>query len=250
MTEEHRINIMEDTPAVISTDDKSSPQTTLQYASITERFVALLIDYGIIFFPLQFVAWLICKMVGQYLEVWQLIAMIVGMNLVFVLYVGYYVSAILFLGGFVFAFVDDRKRALHDFFGGSVVVQLRERNWWEVWAVRGLGVLLLVLFVLGIYRSLGGRDWQEQYKVRQARDFLEKVALLEEGHYLRYGYYTNDLLRLTLLSGDPVQFQRDLKKVISTGRGSIKIGVNEKHYKISATAKDKNKTPVYFTNKI
>lgn len=289
MTEEHRINIMEDTPAVISTDDKSSPQTTLQYASITERFVALLIDYGIIFFPLQFVAWLICKMVGQYLEVWQLIAMIVGMNLVFVLYetifssggrvtlgknlvgiavvnkektgpismpraflraLGYYVSAILFLGGFVFAFVDDRKRALHDFFGGSVVVQLRERNWWEVWAVRGLGVLLLVLFVLGIYRSLGGRDWQEQYKVRQARDFLEKVALLEEGHYLRYGYYTNDLLRLTLLSGDPVQFQRDLKKVISTGRGSIKIGVNEKHYKISATAKDKNKTPVYFTNKI
>jgi hypothetical protein len=163
---------------------------------------------------------------------------------------GYYVSAILFLGGFVFAFVDDRKRALHDFCGGSVVVQLRERNWWEVWAVRGLGVLLLVLFVLGIYRSLGGRDWQEQYKVRQARDFLEKVALLEEGHYLRYGYYTNDLLRLTLLSGDPVQFQRDLKKVISTGRGSIKIGVNEKHYKISATAKDKNKTPVYFTNKI
>ena len=86
MTEEHRINIMEDTPAVISTDDKSSPQTTLQYASITERFVALLIDYGIIFFPLQFVAWLICKTVGQYLEVWQLIAMIVGMNLVFVLY--------------------------------------------------------------------------------------------------------------------------------------------------------------------
>ena len=289
MTEEHRINIMEDTPAVISTDDKSSPQTTLQYASITERFVALLIDYGIIFFPLQFVAWLICKTAGEYLEVWQLIAMIIGMNLIFVLYetifssggrvtlgknlvgiavvnkektgpismpraflraLGYYVSAILFLGGFVFAFVDDRKRALHDFFGGSVVVQLRERSWWEVWAVRGLGVLLLVLFVLGIYRSLGGRDWQEQYKVRQARDFLEKVALLEEGHYLRYGYYTNDLLRLTLLSGDPVQFQRDLKKVISTGRGSIKIGVNEKHYKISATAKDKNKTPVYFTNKI
>lgn len=289
MTEEHRINIMEDAPVAPSTVNEAAPDTTIQYASIPERFVALMIDYGIIFFPLQFIARLICKSVGEYLELWQLIAMIVGINLVFVLYetifssggrvtlgknlvgiavvnkektgpismsraflraIGYYISTILFFGGFVFAFVDDRKRALHDFFGGSVVVQLRERDWWEVWAIRGIGTILLILFVLGIYRSLGGRDWQEQYKVTQARNFLEKVALLEEGHRIRYGYYTNDLLRLTLLSGDPVQFQRDLQQVLSTGRGSIKIGVNDKHYKISAVAKDKNKTPVYFTNKI
>lgn len=291
MTQEHRINIMDDAPAVAapSTQEEPTPDTTLQYASIPERFVALMIDYGIVFFPLQFIGWLICKVAGQYLEIWQLVAMVIGTNVIFVLYetifssggrvtlgknlvgiavvnkdktgpisvpraflraVGYYVSTFLFFGGFVFAFVDDRKRALHDFFGGSVVVQLRERAWWEVWAVRGIGTLLLVLFMLGIYRSFGGQDWQEQYKVRQARDFLEKVALLEEGHRLRYGYYTNDLLRLTLLSGDPVQFQRDLKEVLSTGRGSIKIGVSDKHYKISAIAKDKNKTPVYFTNKI
>ena len=290
MSEEHRINIMEDTPVASSTADKdSSADVSIEYASISERFVALMIDYGVVFFPLQLIAWIICKTMGQYLESKQLIAMIIVMNVVFVLYetifssggrvtlgknlvgiavvnkdktgpislpraflraVGYYVSTLLFFGGFVFACVDDRKRALHDFWGGSVVIQRRERAWWEVWAVRGVGILLLVLLGFGLYRSVGGRDWQEQYKVRQARDFLEKVALLEEGHYLRYGYYTNDLLRLTLLSGDPVQFQRDLKKVISTGRGSIRIGVSEKHYKISALAKDKNKTPVYFTNKI
>ena len=289
MTEENRINIMEDTPVVASAQENFPADTTIQYASISERFVALLIDYGVIFFPLQFLARLICNMMNRYLEMWQIVAMIVGMNVVFVLYetifssggrvtlgknlvgiavvnkdktgpisvpraflraLGYYVSTLLFFGGFAFALVDDRKRALHDFFGGSVVVQLRERAWWEVWAVRGVGMLLLFVFALGLYRSVGGREWKEQYKVRQARDFLEKIALLEEGHRLRYGYYTNDLLRLTLLSGDPVQFQRDLNKVISTGHGSIKIGVNERHYKISALARDKNKTPVYFTNKI
>lgn len=289
MTEEHRINIMEDTPAPVTREESSAPEETLPYASILERLVALLIDYGVVFFPLQLIIWTICKTVGYALEIWQLVAMIVGMNLVFVLYetifssggrvtlgknlvgiavvnkdraapisipraflraLGYYVSTVLFFGGFVFALVDDRKRALHDFFGGSVVVQVRERAWWEVWAVRGVGALLLVVFIGWMYHSMGGRDWQEQAKVRGARNFLEKIALLEEGHRIRYGYYTNDLLRLTLLSGDPVQFQRDLKKVLSTGRGSIRIGVNENHYKISAVAKDKNKTPVYFTNKI
>lgn len=288
MTEEHRINIMGENPVPEQTS--SAPKgETLAYAAITERFVALLIDYGIIFLPLQLIVRIIFKWFGQHFEMAHLVAVIVAMNLVFVLYeamfssggrvtlgknlvgiavvnkdktgpisfpraflraLGYYVSAGLFFCGFIFAFVDDRKRALHDFLGGSVVVQLRERSWWETWLVRGVGALLLILFVFGIYRSMGGRDWQEQYKVRQARSFLEKVALLEESHRIRYGYYTNDLLRLTLLSGDPVQFQRDLKEVLSTGKGSIKIGVSDRYYKISANAKDRKKTPVYFTNKI
>ncbi len=287
MTEEHRINIMEETPAVTSA---GIPQETdLKYASIPERFVALAIDYGIIFLPLQFIAWLVCKTMGRYLELWMLVAMAVGMNIVFVLYetifssggrvtlgknlvgiavvkkdksgplsvpqaflraVGYYVSAALFFGGFVLALVDDRKRALHDIFGGSVVVELRKRATWEVWAVRALGTLLLILFVGGLYQSFGGRNWQNKYKVRQATDFLQNIALLEEGHKLRYGYYTNDILRLALLSGDPVQFQRDMNKVLSTGRGSIRIGVKDNVYKISALAKDAQKTPVYYTNKL
>jgi len=287
MTQEHRINIMDDTPAVATVG--AAPDTSLKYASITERFVALAIDYGIIFFPLQFVAWLICKTAGQYLELWMLISIAVGMNLVFVLYetvfssggrvtlgknlvgiavvkkdksgplsipqaflraVGYYISAALFFGGFILALVDDRKRALHDILGGSVVVELRARDTWEVWAVRALGTLLLILFIGGLYQSFGGRDWQNKYKVRQAENFLQNIALLEEGHKLRYGYYTNDILRLALLSGDPVQLQRDMNQVLSTGPKSIRIGVKDNVYKISALAKDTKKTPVYYTNKL
>ena len=148
---------------------------------------------------------------------WQIVAMIVAMNAVFVLYetifssngrvtlgknlvgigivnkdktgpislpraflraVGYYISAALFFCGFILAFVDDRKRALHDFLGGSVVVQLRERAGWETWALRGLGALLLVLFASSLYQSFGGRNWQDKYKVRQAQDFLQNIAIL------------------------------------------------------------------------
>ena len=146
--------------------------------------------------------------------------------------------------------VDDRNRALHDIFGGSVVVELRERAAWEVWAVRALGTLLLIVFASSLYQSFGGRDWQNKYKVRQAKDFLQNMALLEEGQKLHYGYYTNDILRLALLSGDPVQFQRDMNKVLSTGKGSIRIGVKDNVYKISALAKDAQKTPVYYTNRL
>ncbi len=301
MTEEHRINIMDDIPAPV-VPGAAALQTALPYASILERFVALAIDYGIIFFPLQFIVWIVCKLVGQYLEPWQLVAMVLGMNFIFVLYetifssngrvtlgknlvgiavvnkdrtapislpraflraVGYYMSAILFFGGFVLALVDDRKRALHDFLGGSVVVQLRERAWWEVWAVRGVGLLLLVGFVGGLYQSFGGRNWQDKYKVNQARQFLEKVALLEEGHKLRYGSYTTNLERLALLSGDTVQFQRDMQKLLCApnprGRkyrplcnADFKIGISPDgaNYTISVRAMDKKRTPVYFTNKI
>ena len=194
MNEEHRINIMQDFSAEPS---KKITSNTLKYASITERFMALVIDYGLVFLPLQAVAWLVCKIAGRYLELWQLIAMAVGMNVIFVLYeaifssggrispgknlvgiavvkkdlsgpisfprallraLGYYVSALLFFGGFVLAFVDDKSRALHDFFGDSVVVQLRERDAWEVWAVRAVGTLLLLMFAFSLYQSFGGRD--------------------------------------------------------------------------------------------
>ncbi len=300
MTEEHRINIMEDVPTV--TTANTPVQTDLPYAAITERFVALAIDYGVIFLPLQLIVWLVCKTVGTYLEPWMLISMAVGMNLIFVLYetvfssggrvslgknlvgiavvkkdksgplsipqafvraVGYYISAILFFGGFVLAMVDDRKRALHDILGGSVVVQLRQRDAWEVWAVRALGALLIMAFVGGLYHSFGGREWQDKYKVRQANNFLQKIALLEEGHKLRYGRYTTNLERLALLSGDAVQFQRDMQKLLCApnprykkGRplcnADFKIGISQDGnlYTISVRAMDKKRTRVFFTNKI
>jgi len=277
---QQRINIMQDAPAV--TEPTAEPK--IVYASVTERFVALLIDYGIVFLPCQFITWLWFKVARPDLDLGQYLAIIGVINALFVLYetifscgdrvtlgkalvgiavvkqdlsgpvsfgrallraLGYYVSGALFGCGFLWAFFDDRHRALHDFLGDSVVVQVRAKSTGENLILRGLGALLLVAFVWTIYsQCFGGGALVDQWYIRHARLQLRKIAVLEEGHKKLYGYYTNDLLRLALLSGDPVQFQRDTKSILEP-RG-FKIGVDENSYKISAVAKDKKHTRVVY----
>jgi uncharacterized RDD family membrane protein YckC len=277
---QQRINIMQDTPVVTDTQE----QPKIIYATVAERFVALLIDYGIVFLPCQFITWLWIKLTNPELELWQGVAIVAIINGLFVLYetifscgdrmtlgkalvgiavvkqdlsgsvsfvraflraVGYYISFGLFGCGFLWAFFDDRHRALHDFLGGSVVVQIREKSGAETLVLRGLGVILLLLFAGTIYfHSFGGGALVDRWYIRHARMQLSQIARLEEAHKDLYGYYTNDLLRLALLSGDPVQFQRDTRKILEPK--GFKIGVSENSYKISAVAKDKKHTRVVF----
>ena len=284
---ENRINIMEPETAEVSAPAPAEEKNQVIYASVTERFIALLIDYGIVFIPAQLIAGLILKIMGPLAELWQVVSLFVGINLLFILYetifsssdrvtlgksligiavmkkdlsgpislpraflraVGYYISAALFMCGFLWAFFDDRHRALHDFLGGSVVVQIRQRTWFERIMVRFLGSVLLLAFVWVAYTQFfGGGSLMQQAYVKRAQDQLGQIALLEEAHYNLYGTYTNDLLRLSLLSGDPVQFQRDTQRVLEPK--GFKIGVNGNSYKISARAKDKKNTPVYWTSK-
>ncbi len=280
---ENRINIMQEEVPAVATQTPQTPKVT--YASVSERFVALLIDYGVIFLSCQFLVWLWVKLANPELMLWQAIGLIGCINTLFVLYeavlscgdrmtlgkalvgiavvkkdlsgsvsfgrallraIGYYISGGLLMCGFLLAFFDDKHRALHDFLGGSVVVQIRQKSGGESALLRVLGSVLLIAFAWTAYTQFfGGGALVDQYLVRQARKYLYKVALLEEGHKARYGYYTNDLLRLSLLSGDPVQFQRDTQKILAPK--GFKIGVTEDSYKISAVAKDKKHTPVFFS---
>lgn len=285
---EKRINIMDpEIPQVVSANQETQKEPEVKYATITERFVALLIDYGVVFFPAQFIGGLVLKMMGPQPELWQILSIFVGINVAFILYetilscgdrvtlgkslvgvavvkkdlsgpisfpraflraIGYYVSAILFLGGFFFAFFEEHKRSLHDFLAGSVVVQIRQKTFLETTVVRLLGGLLMATFGWVVYSQyFSGGALLQGYYIRKAEEHLQKIAFLEEGHYSRYGYYTNDLLRLSLLTGDPVQFQRDTRKVLAP-RG-FKIGVQKDGYKISGIAKDNKHTPVYFQSK-
>lgn len=287
--EEHRINIMDPEVPVQTVSSKDTDTPKIVYASVSERFVALLIDYGLIFIPGQWIGRLIFNGLGEELELWHFFAVLGSINLLFILYeaifssgdrvtlgkslvgiavvrqdlegpisffraflraLGYYISGGLLFCGFLFSFFDDRHRALHDFIAGSVVVQIRQKAVWERWIVRSLGGILLMTFAWTAYNQYfgGGKLLQMSY-VRQAREHLQKIAILEEAHYVRYGYYTNDLLRLSLLSGDPVQFQRDTRKVLELGPKRFKIGVKGNNYKISAVAKDKAHTTVVYESK-
>lgn len=284
---ENRINIMEPQTPAPAPAPAAEEKPRVEYASVTERFMALLIDYGVTFIPAQLLAWICLKIIGPEVELWQIIGLFVGINLLFVLYetifssgdrvtlgkalvgiavvkkdlsgpislpraflraIGYYVSAALLMCGFLLSFFDDRHRALHDFFGGSVVVQIREKSWFEKTMLRLLGTVLLMAFAWTAYSQFfGGGAFMQQFYVRRAQEHLQKIAMLQEAHRVRYGVYTNDLLRLSLLSGDPVQFQRDTQKVLY--HKGFKIGVQGDSYKISALAKDAKHTPVYWSSK-
>lgn len=283
---EHRINIMDDNePAVAAGPQPQEKEPQVVYAAVSERFVAFLIDYGVVFIPCQLVGRLVFKMLGNEAELWHYFAWMLLVNGLFILYetifscgdrvslgkslmglavmqkdldgplsfvqalkraAGYYLSGFLLMCGFLLAFFDDRHRALHDILGESVVVQVREKTFGERALVRALGSLLLITFAWTAYAQFFGKGaLVDQYYIRHARKHLRKVAALEEVHKARYGYYTNDLLRLSLLSGDPVQFQRDTQKILAPK--GFRIGVTKDSYKISAIAKDKKKTRVAYS---
>ena len=261
--------------------------TVVPYASVPERFVALLIDYALVFIVLEFILSGVLSLIGKRYDGGYILGAFIAINAIFILYetvfscgdrttlgkalvgigvmrkdlqgplpwyraflraIGYYISAALFLCGFLFAFIDNKKRTLHDFLSGSVVVEVRPRSATEKFLVRALGgIIFAAFFSVFYFHSFGGKLWMQKYKVRQAEKMLQNVAILEEGHFRKYGYYTNDLLRLALLSGDPVQFQRDMQYYLQPK--GFYIGVTKYSYKITGYATDKNKTQVVWPKK-
>ncbi len=282
--EEHRINIMDDTAPLVRSTQPEQPeeQQGPVVASIPERFVALLIDSGLIFILYQLFIAVIVRFVFFDLE--QLYWLLAGINIPFILYMtlftsggrhtlgkklvgievldkdtgeplgivrafvrtlSYYVSAVLLMGGFLLAFIDDKHRSLQDMTAGSIVVKYRPKSWLESMVLTLTGVILMSTFVGYFYNSFfGAGSFAQQRLINKAQEHLEKIGYLEEVHRMQYGYYTNDLLRLSILSGDPVQFQRDTQAVLE--KKGFRIGVSEKGYKIKAHAKDVRKTPVYY----
>ncbi len=279
MSEEYRINIMEDAPQV------QQPQQEAQgpvLAGVMERFVALLIDAGVVLFVYQIFLAILFKLCQLDLEqiYWALAGIVpafvvyetlftcggrstLGKKLVgivvidqhtaeplsllhsFIRAVGYVISALLLMCGFLLAFIDDKHRALQDYLAGSVVLQSREKSFAENAILTVTGTIWLALFSFVFYSQIfGDGSFAQKRLILKAKNHLEKIGYLEEVHRINYGYYTNDLLRLSILSGDPVQFQRDTHKVLDNK--GFRIGVTDKKYKITARAKDVKKTLVTY----
>lgn len=280
MTEEHRINIMSDEAVVMSQGEQTDTPVP---AGVLERFVALLIDWGIVSLTYQF-CFLNWVLRAYDFDLTQIYLLLAGQLVPFILYeavlscggrstvgkklvgirvvdqntaepisfgralvrsVGYLISGGLLMCGFLFAFIEERHRALHDYLAGSVVIEARPKTWAEKTALSVVGFVLLFGFVTVEYKQVfGAGSFAQQRLINRAKDHVVKIGYLEELHRTQFGYYTNDLLRLAILSGDPVQFQRDTHKVLDNR--DFRIGISEKGYKIKARAKDVKKTPVYF----
>ena len=281
MPEEYRINIMQDNPSADAAQQQSVEQKPA-VASIGERLVALIIDVGVVSVVYYIFLQIAVRILPPSMETLYLLLVI--WNIFFVLYetwwscngrntlgktligirvadkntgeplgiarsfvraIGYYVSAILLMCGFLLAFIDDKHRSLHDYLSGSVVLQARYKDWLEKTALGLVGALLMMGLVGGVYKQLfGAGSMSQQRLIKRAKNHIEKIAYLEDLHYMRFGYYTNDLLRLSILSGDPVQFQRDTQRALDNK--GFRIGVDAKGYKIKARAKDAKKTVVSY----
>lgn len=279
MNEPYRMNIMQDEPAAPAA---AAPTSQPAVAGVLERLVALLIDAGLIFFIYQVFLLVLLRFTSPDLQ--QLYWWIAGVNVPFILYetlftsggrntlgralvgvravrladggtlnlaqafvraMGYYVSAALLMCGFLLAFIDSQHRALQDYLAGSVVLQARQKSWGEKALLSLTGLVLLLAFGGYFYKQLfGAGSLVQQRMITRAQEHVKKIGYLEEMHRVQFGRYTNDLLRLSILSGDPVQFQRDTQAVLD--RKDFRIGVSATGYKIKARAKDVRKTPVYY----
>lgn len=232
-------------------------------ASVFERFFAFVIDYAPVLVLLQAGFWVLLNLTGSELNLTAGLGLFFAAHALFVLYeviftsggrrtlgkfllgirvvsknganlsffgafmrvIGYYIGIVLVFIPFSFAFFNAKRRAFHDFLAGSIVVETRPKTAMETTVISALGTLLIGVIVLVMLLQLKNMTpGMQAYLVSSAREQVQKIAYLEEVHYEHYHFYTSDLNRLALISGDPVQFQRDIQR--NFRRQGFQIGID------------------------
>ena len=160
--------------------------------------------------------------------------------------IGYALDLITLLGGLLLGLFNRKRRTLHDFMGSSVVISTRKKSQAEEIALTIIGTIFIVAFILfAYYIFFKAPSPFDEKKLAQARKQLDNLAYLEEVHKENFGYYTDDLRRLSLISGDGVQLNRDLQRAFK--RRGFKIGLtkDKNSYRIEGYAKDGKETLVF-----
>ncbi len=160
--------------------------------------------------------------------------------------IGYGVEVLTLMVGLLLALFNNKRRTLHDFMGSSVVISTRKKSQGEEIALAIIGTIFIVSFFLfAYYIFFKAPSPFDEKKINLAKKQLDNLAYLEEVHKNNFGYYTDDLRRLSLISGDGVQLNRDLQKAFK--RNHFKIGLNsdKTSYRIEGHAKDSKETLVF-----
>ncbi len=159
---------------------------------------------------------------------------------------GYILNFITLLGGFLLGFFNQQNRTLPDFLASSRVISTRKKSSSEEIAFSILGtVILCSLFLLAYYIFFKAPSPFDQKKLALGKEQLEKIAYLEELHKENFGYYTEDLRRLSLISGDGVQLNRDLQNAFKRFGFKIGLSADQNSYRIEGYAKDSKETLVF-----
>ncbi|GAB4033005.1 MAG: hypothetical protein Fur0012_12190 [Elusimicrobiota bacterium] len=161
--------------------------------------------------------------------------------------VGYFISSYTINMGYIMALFTPGKKALHDYISGSRVIKVRERGDFAEGTVLVVSWALMAFFAGNwIQKTVLAVSPSEQVQINRARRTISKLARLEEIHFQKYGFYTDDIKRLADLTRNIPAVRKELSQNLS--ENSLEIASNGKNYLISAQAKNWRKTKVEVSN--
>jgi len=165
----------------------------------------------------------------------------------FIRAIGYFISSFTFNIGYILALTNSKRISLHDFLASSLVVKTKEKSAFVDGLILTLSWGLMAFFIANwANRTILKPTPLEQKQINEARRTLAKLAKLEEIHYRKYGFYTNDLKKLAELTGNINAVRYELAKTLE--KGSLEIASNGKSFIISAKAKNWRKTRIQVTS--
>ncbi len=165
----------------------------------------------------------------------------------FIRVIGYFISSFTLNLGYIAALTNKNRISLHDLLASSRVIRTREKSPFVEGAILVLSWGLMVFFVAGwANRTVLQVTPSEKKQINEARRTLAKLAKLQEIHYRKYGFYTNDIKKLAELTGDIKAVRYELSKTLA--EGSLEMASDGKTYVITAKAKNWRKTRVEISN--
>lgn len=157
--------------------------------------------------------------------------------------VGYFISSFTINLGYIMALFTKDRRTLHDYIASSVVVRTREKSPFVEGLILVMSWSCLAFLVASwLNRTVLAITPYEQKQINEAKKTLLKLSKLQEIHYRKYGFYTNDIKRLAELTGNVKAVRYELSKTLH--EGSLEIASDGKSFIISAKAKNWRKTKV------
>jgi len=254
-------------------------------ASVFERVIAFLFDFLLLFSLVMWSFVLYIKTTGWVPDMFHINATVIGFWVIFVLYMavfncggrktlgaaligiavvnkdtyqplgfgksfmralGYLVGLITAFTGFALALFNGRGRAVQDLMSGSMVITTREKSTAESAVISAFGTVLIGVCVFSAYYFFFVMpSFFDKTRISNAEDQLMRISFLQIQHKQLFGKYTQDMVRLGLISGDPVQFQRDIQRNLK--RRGFSLSVGNDGFAVRGIAKDSKETEVYFT---
>lgn len=157
--------------------------------------------------------------------------------------IGYFISAYTLNLGYIIAAFNRQRITFHDLIASTRVIRTKEKSDFMHGFILVVSWSLMAFFVANwANRTILKITPSEQKQINEAKRTLMKLSQLEEIHYRKFGFYTNDIKRLAELTGNTKAVRYEISKTIT--EGSLELASNGKMYIITAKAKNWRKTQV------